>query len=119
MALPIPCTALNRISIWPVGDSAHKMELAAIIIFPRKKISFLPWMSASLPRGTRKTAEERRKAMGTQLNSIAPMAKSSLMAGRATFIAAPRKGLIKEVMIIANKINLLEPIPDSAICITK
>ena len=72
-------------------------------------------MSASFPRGTRNTAEDSRKDMGTQLIPMAPMENSSLMAGRATFIAAPRKGLINEVMMMAKRINLLVALPDSVI----
>jgi len=74
-------------------------------------------MSASLPRGTRKTAEERRKAMETQLIPTAPRENSSLMAGRAIFIAAPRKGLINELMIIEKRIKPLVVVLRSVICI--
>jgi hypothetical protein len=79
-----------------------------MIIFPIKKIRFLPLISASFPRGTRKTAEERRKAIDTQLIPTAPIRKSSLMAGRAMLMEAPRQGLIKEVIIIAYRITLFE-----------
>jgi len=95
-------------SILPDRERAQRMELAAIMMLPRKKIFFLPLISASFPRGTRKTAEERRKAMETQLIPTAPRENSSLMLGRAIFMAAPRKGLIKEVMMIEKRINLLE-----------
>ena len=108
MALPIPCMPLNMISMAPWGDRAQKMELAAIMIFPMRKIFFRPFISASFPRGTRKTAEVRRKAMATQLMPMASMENSSLMAGRAILMAAPRKGLMKEVMIIRKRISLLE-----------
>ena len=46
--------------------------------------------------------------MATQLMPTAPMENSSLMAGRAMLMAAPRKGLMKEVMIIRKRISLLE-----------
>jgi hypothetical protein len=59
-----------------------------------------------LPRGTRKTAEERRKAMETQLIPTAPKENSALIDGRAIFMDAPRKGLMKEVMTIDIRINL-------------
>jgi len=107
MALPMPCNARNKISKVPEGESAHRMELTAIMILPIKKIFFLPLISASLPRGTRKTADERRKAMETQLIPTAPRLNSSLIDGRAILIAAPRKGLIKEVMIMAKRISFL------------
>jgi hypothetical protein len=118
MALPMPWTALNRISIFPLVETAHSRELTAIIIFPKKNICFLPLISASFPRGTRNTADVSKKAMETQLIPMAPMEKSSPMAGRATLIAAPRKGLIKEVIMIAKRINLLEALPDSAMAVT-
>ena len=79
-----------------------------MMILPVKNICFRPLISASLPIGTRKTAEERRKAMATQLIPTAPIENSLLMAGSAILMAAPRKGLIKEVMMIKMRINLLE-----------
>jgi len=91
----------------PDGDSAQRIEVTAMMMFPIKKIRFLPLMSASLPSGTRKTAEESRKAMETQLIPTAPRENSALMAGSAIFMAAPRKGLINEVIIIAKRINFL------------
>jgi hypothetical protein len=78
-----------------------------MMILPIKKIRFRPLISASLPRGTRKTAEERRKAMETQLIPTAPRENSSLIEGRAILMAAPRKGLMKEVITIDKSINLL------------
>jgi hypothetical protein len=38
------------------------------------------------------------------------------MLGRAILMAAPRKGLIKEVMMIEKRINLLEAMLRSVIC---
>ncbi len=108
MALPIPCMPLNIISMAPSVERAQKMELAAMMMFPIRNIFFRPLISASFPRGTRKIAEERRKAMATQLMPTAPMENSSLMAGRAMLMAAPRKGLMKEVMIIRKRISFLE-----------
>ena len=116
MALPMPCIALSKMSILPDSDRAQRMELTAMIMFPIKKIFFLPLISASFPRGTRKTAEERRKAMETQLIPTAPRENSSLMLGRAILMAAPRKGLIKEVIMIEKRINLLEAMLRSVIC---
>ena len=60
-------------------------------------------MSASFPSGTRKTAEESRKAMATQLKPTAPRENSLLMAGRAILMDAPRKGFIKEVMMMRGR----------------
>jgi len=115
MALPMPCAARRLISKAPEGERAQRIELAAIIMLPRKNICFLPLISASLPRGTRKTAEESRKAIDTQLIPTAPSEKSALMAGSAILMAAPRKGLIKEVMMIKRRINLLESLLESVI----
>jgi hypothetical protein len=108
MALPIPCIPRNRISNPPEGDSAQRMEERTMIMLPMKKILFRPLISASLPIGTRNTAEERRKAMATQLIPTAPIEKVLLMAGSAILMAAPRKGFIKEVMRTMIRINLLE-----------
>ena len=100
--------ARKIISVPPDGDRAQKTELSAIIILPIKNILFLPLISASLPRGTRKTAEESRKAIATQLIPTAPRVNSSLMEGSAILIAAPRNGLIKEVRITTKRIRLRE-----------
>ena len=108
MALPRPWTARSEMSTAPDGDSAQRMELVAIIMLPIKNILFLPLISASLPRGTRNTADESMKAMETQLIPTAPSENSSLMAGKAILIAAPRKGLINDEMMIEKRINLLE-----------
>lgn len=99
----------------PDVDNAQRMELAVKITLPTKNTRFLPRMSASLPRGTRNTADDSRKDMATQLIPTAPMENSSLIEGRAILIAAPRKGLIKDVMMIKRRINLLELVLDSVI----
>ena len=78
-----------------------------MITFPVKKTRFLPQISASFPKGTRNTAEESRKDMETQLMATAPRENSLLIAGSAMLIAAPRNGLIKEVMRMENRINPL------------
>jgi hypothetical protein len=108
--------ARTAIRTAPEGARAHRTELAAIMIFPIKKIRFLPLISASFPSGTRKTAEDSRKAMDTQLIPTAPMMKSSLMAGRAMLMEAPRKGFIKEVRMIAKRITLFELLLRALIC---
>ena len=54
-------------------------------------------MSATLPIGTRNTADDRRKLMLTQLMAIAFMPKLSEIFGNAIFTAAPRNGFMKEV----------------------
>ena len=72
-------------------------------------------MSASFPSGTKNTADESRKDMATQLIPTAPMENSALIEGRAIFMAAPRKGLIKDVIIINRRISFLELAPDSVI----
>ena len=56
-------------------------------------------MSASLPKGTIKTAETRRYYMATQLIRTASAANSLPMAGSATLMAEPTKGLMKAVDI--------------------
>ena len=113
MALPMPCIARNRISMEPETESAHVREVSTMITFPVKKTRFLPQISASFPKGTRNTAEESRKDMETQLMATAPRENSLLIAGRAMFMAAPRKGLIKEVIRMEIRINPLGVRPDT------
>lgn len=62
--------------------------------------------SAILPRGIQNAAEAKRNDILTQLNSAAFIFKSALSCGKATFIAAERKGLRMLLITIANKSSL-------------
>src|SRR4030042_1376793 len=59
---------------------------------PARKTRFRPWMSASLPKGTRKTAAARIYAVATQPNWTASALNSRPIEGRAMFTEAPMKG---------------------------
>ena len=50
----------KKMSHKPEEDSAAIMEEKASMIIPIAKILFLPFMSASLPKGTRNIAAARR-----------------------------------------------------------
>lgn len=101
----------------PDWDNAQKTEVAVMIMLPIRNTSFLPLISASFPRGTRKTADDRRNAMDTQLIPTAPIEKSWLMLGSAILMAAPRNGLMKEVMMISSRISFLGVLSCPVICL--
>jgi hypothetical protein len=64
-------------------------------IIPYLNIFFLPFMSASLPKGRRNIAEVRIKLLTIHPSSTAVVLKSFPIEGRARFIADPRKGVRK------------------------
>jgi hypothetical protein len=63
---------------------------------PHRKRRFLPYMSATFPRGTRKTAADSRKAVGTHPITTALIRSSSVMAGRAMLMEELMKGTNSE-----------------------
>jgi hypothetical protein len=65
-------------------------------IIPYLNIFFLPFMSASLPKGRRNIAEVRIKLLTIHPSSTAVVLKSFPIEGRARFIADPRKGVRKQ-----------------------
>ena len=60
---------------------------------PAVKIFFLPAISASRPKGTRKTADESMKLLIIHPSPIALALRSFPMDGRARFTAEPRNGV--------------------------
>ena len=110
-ALPTPCRSLKRISHSPEAERVQSSDPADIMSTPRVNIRFRPAISASLPAGSCKTAEERRKAMATQLMATADRPNSVLIEGSAMLTAAPIKGLKKEMSMTENRIMpLFEPV---------
>ena len=110
MALPKPCKTRNTINMVPLADSAQPNEDSAIMMLPYKKIFLRPSISAAFPKGTRKTADDSKKAMATQLMVMAFIENSLPICGKAMLTAAPRNGLMTEVRIMINsRVFLLNP----------
>jgi hypothetical protein len=102
MELPIPWINLKTISQFPLDEIAHRNEATVKTILPIRKIIFLPFISAIFPKGTKKTAEARRKDIAIQLSDIADNENSLLITGSATLTAAPINGLKKEEVRLTN-----------------
>ena len=69
-----------------------KVEIVNSII-PQEKTFLLPIISASLPKGRRKRADDNIKLLITQLSSIASACRSFPIAGSARLTAEPRNGV--------------------------
>jgi hypothetical protein len=109
MALPMPWKALKAINIEVETEMPHRREEIVNRRMPQPKIRLLPRMSPSLPKGTRQTADARRKDMGIQLRSTASMVNSFAMEGRAMLTEDPMKGTIKEVRDATTRAARLVP----------
>jgi len=109
MAPPMPWKALKAINIEVETDMPHRREEIVKVRIPQPKILLLPRMSPSLPKGTRQTADARRKDMGIQLRSTASMVNSFAMEGRAMLTEDPMKGTIKEVSVTTTRAARLVP----------
>ena len=89
----------------PEKANEHNRVATTKNMLPSSNIFLLPTISASLPRGTSRIADDNKYAMGIQLSETAFMDKSTLIDGSAIFTADPIKGLKKdEIMITASKI---------------
>jgi len=97
MALPIPWKIRKRMSWKAVEAMAQSKEERVKATIPKPKIFFLPYRSASLPKGTRHTAEAKRYAVGIQVRITASILNSLAIAGRAKLMADPIKGVMKEL----------------------
>jgi hypothetical protein len=84
----------------PEDANAHSTVAQVKKMFPYKSIFLRPHISASLPKGTRNTAADSKKAMAIQLNSTAFICRSLPILGRAMLTADPIKGLKNEDIII-------------------
>jgi hypothetical protein len=74
---------------------------------PYLKTIFLPYMSAILPNGTRKTAVAKRNAVATQPSKTASMANSFPIVGSAILTEDPIKGMRKEVIVTTSNTAFL------------
>ena len=77
----------------------YSVDVTAKTPIPVTKTFFRPQMSAALPRGTRNAAAASRYEVATQLSMTAVMLKSSAIAGSATLIEEPMKGVRNELSI--------------------
>jgi hypothetical protein len=115
MALPIPWIHREAINMVPDAEKAHKRVETVKKMLPYSNIFLLPMISASLPKGTSMTAENKRKPMAIQLSDTAFIDSSLLMLGRAIFTAEPMKGLKKEdIMTTARRMPRLIRVSVSA-----
>ena len=96
MALPMPWIQRDVININPDVEKAQSRVEKVKKMLPYRSILLRPTMSASLPKGTSMTAENKRKPMAIQLSDKAFIDNSLPMLGRAILTADPIKGLKKE-----------------------
>jgi hypothetical protein len=106
MATPIPCKTRKEISMMPELARPEKKDANVKITMPPTKIFFLPYMSAILPKGTRRTAEDRRYAVATQPNVTASNDRSLPIRGRAILTEETMKGKGKKVSVAIRSIAL-------------
>src|SRR3990170_1207155 len=107
MAHPIPCKIRREMNRGVDLQKMRRKEATANIDMPQVKILFLPWISPILPKGMRNTVAANRKAVITQLNEMAFIPSSFPMAGSATFIADPPRGVRKVPSVTTSKAALL------------
>ena len=84
-----------------LANPATKDESVKITM-PHVKIFFLPYMSAILPKGTSKAAEERRYAVAIQPNMTASNDSSFPSLGRAIFTAELIKVKINDAVVVTS-----------------
>jgi len=93
----------------------QKRDESVKITMPQVKIFFLPYMSAILPKGTRRVAEDRSKAVAIQPNMTAFNDSSFPSEGRAIFTADPIKGKMNAAIVATRSTTpLLVPLPTGA-----
>lgn len=93
IALPIPWSERATMSIEPDVAMLHAIVARVKKRAPEIKTFRLPFMSASLPKGRRKTAVERRYEVTVQLNETTFIPNSFPIAGKQRFMALPIKGV--------------------------
>src|SRR4030042_58375 len=103
IALPTPCMILKAMSRAAVGARAHSTDADVKTHIPNRNIFFLPWMSASLPNGTRNTAAARRYEVTTQLKDTAVIENSSAIDGNATLMDDAMNGVRNELSMATRK----------------
>lgn len=88
------------------GEKPQINEAMVKMINPQLKIFLRPQMSASLPKGTRKTAADSKKDVATQLKVTAFAENSLPIAGNAIFVAEPINGVTKAAKEVTIKVAL-------------
>ena len=114
--LDVAANALKQIAksgrkILFVATKKQAKELVAErvkkINMPYVKILFLPYMSATLPRGRRNTVAAKRYEVATHASETALIEKSSPIEGSAILMVDPIKGVRKEAIVITMSTVLL------------
>ncbi len=107
MALPTPCSTLEKIKNSTEGDRDARNVAIVNIIIPRMKILFIPYISAIRPKGTASIAEVKRKDVVIQLSKIALTTNSFAITGSATFIDEAINGVKNDAMVATSSTVLL------------
>ena len=87
-------------------DIAQSTDEKINSMIPDLNILFLPYISASLPKGTRHTASASRYAVAIQLKRTASTWSSFPIAGRAILTEEAIKGVIKELSVTMIRADL-------------
>ena len=74
---------------------------------PYVKILFLPYMSATLPKGRRNTVAAKRYEVATHANDTASIENSLPIDGRAILMEDPIKGVRKDAIVTTSSTVLL------------
>jgi hypothetical protein len=88
----------------------QKRDAMVKIMKPRRKIFFLPKISATLPQGTMEVTEARVKLVATQLSKTASILKSAAIDGRAMYVAEAIKGVRKLLNVTLTSADRLRPV---------
>ncbi len=107
MAPEMPWLILIMIRYVRLGEKIIKKVEIVNRIIPAEKIFFLPVISASLPKGRRKTDEDSMKLLITHPSPMALAPRSSPIAGRARLTAEPRKGVRKAAKVDTSRTDPL------------
>ena len=103
IAAPKPCKTRMKMSTLMDVEKTASSEDTVYNMTPRLKTFLRPYMSATLPKGTKNTAMASRKAVATQLKITASAENSVWMAGRATLTEEIVNGPIKDVRVATNR----------------
>jgi|ERR1035437_1084228 hypothetical protein len=106
-ALPIPCKKRKTISEGPETANAQKIVARVKMIFPIKNIFFRPTISASLPKGTRKIADDSRNDIMIQFMDTAFSENSFAIVGKAILTAEPMNGVKNDVTMVTTRMIFL------------
>jgi hypothetical protein len=92
-------------------EVADRNDDRVYITMPYENIFFLPYISAILPKGRRKTVADRRYEVDTQASKTASILNSRPMEGRAILMEAPIKGVRKDAIVIITNAKVLLTLP--------